>query len=49
MPPRDREFNSTTRTEFEMLVKQLISAAHDNHIGVEGGTDVRHLSMDAPD
>ena len=49
MPPRDREFNPTTRAEFETLVKQLISAAHDNHVDVEGGIDVRHPSMEVPD
>ena len=49
MPPRDREFNPTTQREFELLVKQLIHAAHENHIDVEGGVDVRHPTTDVPD
>lgn len=49
MPPRDREFNPTTRAEFETLLKQLVLAAHDNHVDVDGGIDVRHPSTDVPD
>lgn len=49
MPPRDREFDPTTQAEFETLVKQLIYAAHENHIDVEGGIDVRHPTTDVPD
>jgi hypothetical protein len=49
MPPRDPEFNPTTQREFETLVKQLVSAAHDNHVDVEGGIDVRHPSTEVPD
>jgi hypothetical protein len=49
MPPRDREFDPTTDAEFETLVKQLVSAAHENHIDAEGGIDVRHPSTNIPD
>jgi hypothetical protein len=49
MPPHDREFDPTTDAEFNTLVKQLLTAVHDNHIDVEGGIDVRHPSTDVPD
>ena len=47
--PGDREFDPTTRVEFETLVKQLIYAAHDNGIDVEDGIDVQNPSQEIPD
>lgn len=49
MPSRDREFDPTTRAEFETLVKQLVYAAHENYIDVDGGVDMRHPSKEVPD
>lgn len=44
-----RELDPTTRREYETLLKRLTHAAHDNHIDVEGGIDVRHPSKNIPD
>lgn len=49
MSPSDQRYNPTTQAELETLVKQLTHAAHDNHIDVEGGIDVRHPTTDIPD
>lgn len=49
MTPPDPKFDPTTRAEFETLVKQLIYAAHGNHVEVEDGIDVRHPTTDVPD
>lgn len=49
MTPPDTEFNPTTQTEFNTLVKRLIYAAHENNIDVDGGIDVRHPTTDIPD
>jgi hypothetical protein len=49
MPPHDREFDPTTNAEFDTLVKQLLTAAHENHVDAAFGIDVRHPSTDVPD
>ena len=49
MRSRDREFDPTTRAEFEALVETLVHAAHENQIDVDGGIDVRHPSSYVPD
>lgn len=45
----DREFDPTTRAEFEALVEQLIYAAHANGVNVEDGIDVQSHSRQLPD
>ena len=47
--PGDREFDPATRAEFETLVEQLIYAAQDNGVDVEGGIDGQNPSQRIPD
>lgn len=49
MSTHDPGFDPTTRAEFEVLVKQLIYAAHENDVEIENWIDVRHPSRDVPD